>query len=131
VTIEDQLALQRLLAEYCRRIDDADFPGAAGLFTEDGSFSFGAETAVGRTALADWFEANQPPHRRGTHIGSGPIVDLVGDRAEVTSDFVFVRFIKGVLAVEVAGRYLDRCVRTDDGWLIEQRVCDVLEPPVR
>lgn len=133
MTVEAELALRRLLAEYCRRIDDADFVATAALFTEAGSFTFGDETATGRPALVAWFEANQPPHRRGKHLGADPIVDVDpdGDHAEVTSDFVFVRFVKGALAIEVAGRYRDRCVRTGDGWLIERRVCEVLAPPVR
>ena len=131
MTVEDELALQRLLAEYCQRIDGADFTATAALFTEDGSFTFGDETATGRSAVAEWWEANQPPHRRGKHLSVNPIVDVDGDRADVSSDFAFVRFIKGVLTVEVAGRYVDRCVRVDGSWLIEQRVCEVLAPPVR
>ena len=129
VTVEDELRLHRLLSEYCQRIDDADFGAVASLFTEDGSFTFGAETATGRAALAEWFAANQPPHRRGKHLSANPIVDVEGDRADVSSDFAFVRFIRGALTTEVVGRYVDRCVRVDGTWLIATRVCEVLTAP--
>ncbi len=129
MTVEDELRLHRLLAEYCQRIDDADFAAVAALFTGDGSFTFGAETATGRATLAEWFAANQPPHRRGKHLSANPIIDIEGDRADVSSDYAFVRFIRGVLTTEVVGRYVDHCVRVDGTWLIATRVCEVLTPP--
>jgi len=128
VTVDDDLAIRRLLAEYCRHVDDARFAAAAALFTTDGAFVMGDDQPTGRHELASWWEAQQPPHRRGRHISGEPIVDVDGDRATVSSDFLFVRWIRGVLTLELAGRYHDRCVRGDDGWRIERRVVELLEP---
>jgi hypothetical protein len=94
VTVEDELALQRLLAEYCHRIDRGDFTSVAELFTVDGSFTWGDDVPTGRAELAAWFESRQPPHRRGKHASINPIVDIDGDRADVVSDYLFVRWIK-------------------------------------
>ena len=97
MTVEDELALQRLLAEYCHRIDRGDFAALAELFTVDGSFAWGDDVATGRAELATWFEGRQPPHRRGKHVSVNPVVDVDGDRADVVSDYLFVRWIKGAL----------------------------------
>ena len=127
--IEDELAIGRVLATYCQRVDDGDFAGAAQLFTADGSFDFGGDVSTGQEALVDWLERMQPPHRRGKHISVSPVVDVDGDRAAARSDFLFVRWIKGALTVEMAGVYRDRFVRDARGWLIERRDVEVLTPP--
>jgi hypothetical protein len=129
VTIEDELALQRLLAEYCHRIDDADFIALADLFTVDGSFAWGDEVASGGPELAIWFEGRQPLHRRGKHVSVNPVIDVDGDRARVVSDYLFVRWIKGALTIETTGRYVDRCVKIDGRWLIQRRDAEMLLPP--
>ena len=129
MTVEDELALQRLLAEYCHRIDRGDFTALAELFTVDGSFAWGDDVPTGRADLATWFEGRQPPHRRGKHVSVNPVVDIDGDRADVVSDYLFVRWIKGALTIETAGRYVDRCARVDGRWLIERRDAEMLMPP--
>jgi len=131
VTVEDDLALRRLIAEYCQLIDDGEFTRLAELFTPDGCFAFEAEAPTGHEALARWFEQRQPVHRRGRHVSVNPIIDVDGDRARVASDFLFVRWIKGTLTIEMAGRYVDRCVRSDGRWSIERRDVEIVTPPVR
>lgn len=126
MSVEDELAVRRVLATYCHRIDGADFVGTAELFTADGSFRFGRATATGHEALARWFEEMQPPPRRGRHIAAEPATRMDGDRAEARSSFLFVRWIDGSLAIEVAGDYVDELVRDEQGWRIRRREVEVL-----
>jgi hypothetical protein len=57
------------------------------------------------------------------------VVDVDGNAATEASDFLFVRWIDGALAIEIAGRYRDDLRRDGDGWRIERRRCDLLRPP--
>ena len=113
--------IQRALATYCQLCDDGEFRRLAEGFAPDGSFVFAGETVTGRIALERWFEAAQPPRRRGKHLTVNAIIDLEGDRASVVSDFVFVRLVGGVPLLQIAGRYRDVFVRAGDRWLIERR----------
>jgi hypothetical protein len=130
--ISDLLAIstiQRALATYCQLCDDGEFRRLAEQFAPDGSFVFAGETVTGRGDLERWFEAAQPPRRRGKHLTTNAIIDVEGDRASVVSDFVFVRLVGGVPAPEIAGRYRDVFVRTGDRWLIEQRDVETMDDP--
>jgi hypothetical protein len=118
---EDELAIRRTLAAYCRLCDEGDFAGLAGQFAPDATFAFGDAVATGRPALVAWFETNHPPERRGKHLTMNTIVDVTGDSATVESDFVHLRVIDGVITPEIAGRYVDTFVRLDGRWLIERR----------
>jgi ketosteroid isomerase-like protein len=115
------LRIQRTLAAYCQLCDDGEFRRLAEQFAPDGSFVFAGEAVTGRAALERWFEAAQPPRRRGKHLTANAIIDVEGDHASVVSDFLFVRVLDGVPALQIAGRYRDIFVRIGDGWLIERR----------
>ncbi len=130
LVVEDQLAVQRVLAEYCHRMDAGDFEAVVELFTPDGTFSFGRRSATGRDALVAWFGENHPPEQRGLHATTDLVVDLDDDgRARAVSSYLFVRWIDGALVTETAGRYHDVLVRGDGGWLIEHREARMLRPP--
>jgi hypothetical protein len=124
--LSDELAIRRVLASYCHRIDGADFAGVAQLFSADGSFRFFRSEPTGHEALAAYFAEMQPPHRRGRHIAAEPVVDVDGDRASARSSFLFVRWVDGSLAIEVAGDYVDELVRDGSGWRIRRRDVEVL-----
>jgi hypothetical protein len=125
----DRSAIERVLATYCHRVDDADFEGAGELFTADGTFSFGADVATGPSGVADWLSTMQPPARRGKHLTANVVIDVDGDAATAASDFLFVRWVDGSLAIEIAGRYRDDLRRDGEGWRFERRRCDLLRPP--
>jgi len=130
--VSDLLAIsriQRALAAYCQLCDDGEFGRLAEQFAPDGSFVFAGETVTGRAALERWFEAAQPPRRRGKHLTTNSIIDVEGDRASVVSDFVFVRLLGGVPALQMAGRYRDVFVCTGDRWLIERRDVETMDDP--
>ncbi len=124
--VADELGIRRILAAYCQLIDDGDFSGVADQFTPAGSFVFAGEVVAGRDALMHWFERSQPLHRRGKHIATNAIIDISGEKAVVTSDFLFFRFVKGVWSSQIAGRYRDVFAKIDGVWRLERREVEVL-----
>jgi len=129
-TLSDELAIRRLLAEYCQLCDDGRFPELVDRFARSGSFVFGDHVITGRDALIAWFEHTQAPARRGKHLTSNVIVELAagGEVAMVASDFVFLGFVQGVLTPIVAGRYVDEMHRIDGIWRIDRRVVTTIAP---
>ncbi len=53
------------------------------------------------------------------------LIALDGDHAGVTSDYLWLRSVDGVISPGLAGRYRDTLVRGRGSWLIAQRL---LEP---
>ena len=119
-----ELAIRRVLASYCLRLDDGQFGALAELFTPDGSFSYAGTAVSGPAAIAAWFTTNQPPARRGKHLTLNSLIDVDGDHATVTSDYIWVRSLNGVISLGLAGRYQDTLVRTDGRWLIARRAAE-------
>ncbi len=126
----DELAIRGVLARYCQHCDDGDFDALIGLFAPDGSFAYGGRVVSGRDALREYFEQVQAPSRRGKHLTTNAIVQLRGDRAVVSSDWVFLVLVDGRPTPRLAGRYRDEVVHVDGTWQIERRdVTPMVAPP--
>lgn len=122
--LTDHEHIVRLLATYCQTVDDGRFDEWEQIWTDDATFTVMGQTHTGRKALRTFIEAAQPPERRGKHVTINHLIDVHGDgrRATASSDFVFVSPTgEGTFAITQVGRYLDRLLRTDDGWRIEAR----------
>jgi 3-phenylpropionate/cinnamic acid dioxygenase small subunit len=130
VDAADHLAIANVLARYCRTCDDGSFDDLVDLFTEDGTFEYGGTVTAGREALRSYFATVQTPERRGKHLTTNAVVCVEGDRAEVTSDWVFLTFVEGVLTPKLTGRYQDVLHRGRTSWRIARRVVVPLTPPV-
>ncbi len=128
VAAADELAIVRVLGQYCQFCDDGRFEDLAALFTPRGSFSYVDRTWTGRDAIIEFFEQSQTPARRGKHLTANPVVAIVEDSADVTSDFVFFAFVDGVLVPSIGGRYHDRLVRLDGVWLLDHRNVSPIRP---
>lgn len=131
MSIEDALAIQRVLATYCQLMDDGRFERLANeVFAEEGAFVDRGEASVGPRAIKERLDDIHPPPRRGKHVYINPIIDITGDTASVTSDFVFLGWREGrYLVVRSAGRYVDDFVRRDGRWQISRRDIEMLVPP--
>lgn len=111
-----------VLATYCQTVDDGRFDEWEQIWTVDATFTVVGQTHQGRGALRSFIEAAQPPHLRGKHVLVNPIVNVEGDSATASSDFLFLaRADGGGATVTQVGRYRDRLVRTADGWKISAR----------
>jgi ketosteroid isomerase-like protein len=120
--VADELAIRRALATYSQRLDDGDFAGLAALFTSDGTFDYSGQGTTGRAQLEHWFATMNPPERLGKHLTLNVVVDVDGDHASVSSDFLFLRLADGSITPAITGRYRDDFVRTDGRWLLRSRV---------
>jgi 3-phenylpropionate/cinnamic acid dioxygenase small subunit len=122
IVLADELAIRRTLAAYCHHLDDGDFSGLAHQFTEDGSYTYGSTHTSGRAELESWFAEMNPAERRGKHLSTNVVVDMEGDQAVASSDYLFLRIVDGTVTPVFTGRYRDELVRAESGWLIRSRV---------
>ena len=113
--------IRRVLAAYCQTCDDGDFDNWGRLFTDDATFTVMGQTHRDREVLKAWIAAAQPPEARGKHIISQPVIDVDGDTARVTTDYLFVGMSAAGLAVTSAGRYVDRFACSGGNWMIAAR----------
>ena len=121
----DERAIERLLAEYCRLVDDGRASGIAALFEADATLDLMGREAVGRDAIAQVFASGGGPVDRPStsHVLSNTIIELEGPSATATSDVTVVsRLADGTFAVTLAARYHDKLRRTDRWRFVRRRV---------
>lgn len=120
--LDDERAIRRLMARYCHTVDDGAFEEVAVLWTDDAELALRGQTAIGPAAIAKVLAGRQTPELRGLHVIANAIIDVEGDTACAVSDFLFMRREGGPdPIVKFIGRYLDRFVRTPDGWRFRRR----------
>jgi 3-phenylpropionate/cinnamic acid dioxygenase small subunit len=125
--IEDQKAIERVLLEYGRTLDDRDFAAYSQLFAENGEWqgalgSYRGPAAI-RTAMEKIFTdaAADIPKGRNFHVMSNFDITVQGDRATARSMFIFYKMEGSKPGAEVAGRYEDILVREKGAWKFLQR----------
>ena len=152
---EDEEAIRRTLGEYSQHCDDGRFDEWAELFTADarlvvaGPFRrmpaylidiliriaalFIAGFAIrllgvagGRDAIKEYMMTVQAAGRRGMHVTTNSLVDVDGDTATTTTDYLFVRPTTDGLAIIAAGRYHDHLVRDEARWRFRERSITML-----
>ena len=128
VTTEDRAAAAELLARYAELIDAGDFDGVGELLGDavlrDAD---GTPVATGPDEIAALYVATTRRHADGTpltaHVITNVIVEHVGpDELEVRSRFTVLQ-CTDTLALQpiVAGRYVDRLTKSQQGWRFADR----------
>jgi uncharacterized protein (TIGR02246 family) len=125
----DEDAIRDLVGLHAQLTDDGDFERRVTLYTEDGELIMLGKSTVGREALGKQMASTADPLRLGKHITSNVVVTVNGDRADVSSDFAFVRAGAGGFGVMAAGRYADVMERHDGRWLFKRRDIQMISPP--
>lgn len=130
--IEDREAIQRLLMEYGRSLDNRDFVTYSHLFATNGEWSGSFGSYRGPAAIQAAMEktfANAKDIPKGTnfHMMSNVIIDLQGDRATASSKWIFYTLDKSKPEGAIAGRYDDVLIRENGAWKFLKRVA---APPV-
>ncbi|MCW2953402.1 MAG: nuclear transport factor 2 family protein [Conexibacter sp.] len=127
---------ERLIVEYCRRVDFGNAGGIADLFTEDGVWS-GVELVLdGRPAIREWFVRREGLARRvSRHVCTNIGVELLSDDAAQSSCYLInyrhdrpegdLRMPAPGDIPKYVGECHDRFRRTPDGWRFTARHVDV------
>jgi len=109
--IQDELDIQRVLAEYCLRLEVNTLEEWLDLFTDDTVYEVHKKTLRGRKQVAETLAL--APH--GVHIGGPVRIERAGDTAKTIQSYAFFadeeRFSNN-------GWYDRTLVRTDGGWKI-------------
>jgi hypothetical protein len=130
--VTDQECIRRVLAEFVQLRDDKRFEEWVQLFAEDGTFEYGSHHLVGRSAIRDNVEALLR-NDRGKHVCVNSIIDVSGDTASVSSDFLKVNPSNdgsGAIGYVIGtmGRYVDHFVRRDGEWKLAERKVHIMSP---
>jgi uncharacterized protein (TIGR02246 family) len=128
---EDEDQIRRTLGEYSQRCDDGRFDEWADLFTEDARLVLSGQVTKGRDTIRQYMMTVQSANSRGMHITANSLVDVDGDSATATTDYMFVRPTAQGLAIIAAGRYYDQLVRDGMQWRFREREITMLTTPIR
>lgn len=126
--IEAEAEIRRVLVEYGAFIDGRDYAAYAALFAEDGVWQGGFGRFTGPAAIERMLLDNLGPPEPGFvnksnfHMMTNPIIEVDGDRATVTSKYMFwVRSPEDRPVPMLAGRYVDEFVKRGGQWKIARR----------
>lgn len=126
--LDDRMAIEQLLMEYGRAVDNRDFVAFAALFTSDGEWKGAQGSYRGPKQIRESMEkifaaaAADIPKGSNFHLLTNVIIDLQGDHATASSKFVFYKTNGAKPEAAVAGRYQDRLVRVGGEWKFQQRL---------
>jgi hypothetical protein len=109
--MSDELAVRRVLDEYCLRLEVNPFEEWLDLFTDDTVYEVFKRTLRGRAEVAAML--SQAPH--GVHLGGPARIQLEGDSATTTQNYLFIDSTSGQWNM---GWYYRTLVRTSQGWKI-------------
>ncbi|HSQ95626.1 MAG TPA: nuclear transport factor 2 family protein [Croceibacterium sp.] len=125
--MEDESAIRKILIEYGADLDAKDYHAYAALFAHGGVWQGGFGTFTGPAAiekmLIDNLGAPEPGfvNKANFHMLTNPIIEIDGDRAHVTSKYLFWTATDGKPTPLLAGRYVDDFVRENGQWKIAKR----------
>jgi 3-phenylpropionate/cinnamic acid dioxygenase small subunit len=127
--MEDQAAIERLLLDYGRTLDNRDFAAYSQLFATEGEWKGALGTHKGPAAIRAAMEKtfNDPaaladiPKGKNFHVMSNIVIDIQGDRATAKSMFIFYKMADSKPEAAVAGRYEDVLIRENGVWKFLQR----------
>ena len=126
--LEDESAIRKILIEYGADLDAKDYHAYAALFAKDGVWQGGFGTFTGPAAIEAMLVKNlgapEPGfvNKANFHLLTNPIIEIDGDRAHVTSKYLFWTAVDNKPTPLLAGRYIDEFVRENGAWKIARRV---------
>ena len=128
--VADRMQIADLMARYADMVDRRDWPKMDRNFAIEATIDFrasGGRLGPFREMLA-WLDRALESWPMHLHMITNLIVDLDGDSASSSCYFhatIGRESHEGAqYTVTPSGRYLDRLIRTSDGWRIVERVCE-------
>jgi uncharacterized protein (TIGR02246 family) len=122
--LEDERQITRTLFRYAHAQYNGDRAMFLDCFTADATIvrSRHGREVVGHDEIAEFFDAiSHAPEAFHKHVVIEPVIDVDGDIAEVSSDFLYVQDRGGPM-ISHFGHYRDVLVRGEDGaWRFSRR----------
>jgi hypothetical protein len=109
--LRDELDIQRVMAEYCLRLEVNTLDEWLDLFTDDTVYEVHRKTLCGRQEVSDVLAL--APH--GVHIGGALRIELSGDTATTIQNY---QFLADEEKFSNNGWYYRSLVRSERGWKI-------------
>ncbi|MGW0704444.1 nuclear transport factor 2 family protein [Streptomyces sp. NPDC002643] len=141
--VADELAIRELTARFNHMESQKRNKECAATFVENGVFVARDERYEGRSAIEAYFDTQKlgapvdigfgVTGRIGTtvHLTTDNLITIEGDGAVQLSHMLVFRQVPREVArdglVIATERFEDRLVRTDAGWLFDQRIMTVLQ----
>ncbi len=122
----EEQQISRTLSQYSQLLDDGRFDEWSDLFTESARLIFMGQVTEGRQAILKYMETVQGDGKRGMHVTTNSLIDVDGEVAAATTDYLFVRPTAEGIGIVAAGHYFDRLVRHDDRWRFQVREITLL-----
>ena len=133
--VEANLAIRKIIVDYAADFDNRDFASYVALFAPDGEWTNENGSYKGQAAIRGMLEhtvgnaSAGKPNMANYHIVSNPRIDVDGDHATATSNFLFMmRGPEGQPTPTLAGTYHDEFVRLNGVWKIKRRVASNIMP---
>ena len=126
--ISDRLEIQQLITDYANAIDSRNFDALDRVFTSDAYIDYRALGGVdGRyPAIKAWLAQVLPNFPRYTHLVGNIGIELEGDSARARTACINPMEVPspggGSQVMWLALWYVDRFVRTREGWRMSERV---------
>lgn len=116
------------MVEYGRLVSSRRYEEWAELFVEDGRFITPAGVrSTGRAELADNVRESQRDWGPFRQFTANPVVDVTGDSATATADWLVIRVAAGKSEIHRMGRYHDVLRRDADRWRFVSRFVESFE----
>jgi hypothetical protein len=124
LTLADRLAIDDVLARYCRGIDRCDAAELTNVFTPDARLDYGSGAAPIAEVIAGLMQGLGAMRLTQHNIGN-TICRINGARAKAETYCVAMHVLPGPdgeIELVVGGRYLDTMVKEDGIWRIAERL---------
>ncbi len=128
ISVEDHIAIERLMYRYARCADQKDYGGFKEVFTADAGFEFMGSSVVGIAAIIDMMH-NLDQYKITQHLVSNVLYDVEGGSAsgETYCHASHLQDVDGrELNITMGIRYVDNLLLVPAGWRIQQRAFDLL-----
>jgi uncharacterized protein (TIGR02246 family) len=128
ISVDDHIAIQRLMYRYARCADQKDYAGFAEVFCEDAVFDFSGREVTPRSAIEAMMHVLDK-YARTQHQVHNTLYEVEGDTATGETYCLAAHLLDQdgrVLKIDMGIIYEDRLRRTAAGWRIALRKFQLL-----
>jgi len=116
--------IRNLVARYAQYTDDSQIQEWTELFVEDARMEAGGQPMEGRPALTEWITAVTSSMKLRHIMGAVTVTVDSATEAHGAADMILLAAVEGSWIIAGAPRYVDRYVKTADGWRFAERILE-------